>query len=379
MADKRDYYDVLGVSKSSTKEEIKKAFKKLAKQYHPDINKEESAVEKYKEVQEAYSVLSDDTKKAQYDSYGHSAFSAGGGGAGGGFSSADFDFGDIFGGGFGDIFGDIFGGGSTRRASNGPRRGEDLQTQVIIDFDEAAFGVKKTIHIHRREKCKTCNGVGAENPNDVHTCNQCQGSGKIRVAQNTPFGRVMSEQVCPTCHGEGKTFTNKCKNCHGAGITENDTKIDVQIPAGIEDGQSVRLNGEGNTGTKGGPNGDLYVVIRIRTHEFFVREGRNIYCTIPITYTQAALGAEVEVPTLTGKVKLSIPSGTQTDTEFRLKDMGVVSVHGGNKGSQYVKVRVVVPKKLTKKQKELLEELQTTLLLKDHKNTFFDKVKKFFN
>ncbi|MGL5041640.1 MAG: molecular chaperone DnaJ [Culicoidibacterales bacterium] len=376
MADKKDYYDVLGITKSSTKEEVKKAFKKQAKKYHPDINKAPEAVEKYKELQEAYGILSDDTKKAQYDQYGHSAFEQGGAG---GYSSSDFDFGDIFGGGFGDIFGDIFGGGTSRRQSSGPKRGADLETQIVIEFEEAAFGVSKKITVRRRMECKKCRGVGAENASDVQTCGQCHGSGRVKVAQNTPFGRMMSEAACPTCQGEGKVFKNKCSACHGQGITEGEKVLDVSIPAGIDNGQTVRLTGEGNAGAKGGPNGDLYVHIRVKAHDFFVREGQNIYCSLPVTYTQATLGAEIEVPTLTGKVKLSIPGGTQADTEFRLKEKGVVSVHGGAKGSQYVKIRIVVPKKLTKRQKELLEELQSTLSLEDHKDSVFDKVKRFFN
>lgn len=381
MATKKDYYEVLGITKSASKDEVKKAFKKLAKQYHPDINKEAGAEEKYKEVQEAYEVLSDDQKRAQYDQFGHAAFDRTAGGyGGGGFSSADFDFGDIFGDIFGNSgFGDFFGGGSTRRNPSGPQKGADIQTQVTISFEDAAFGVSEKIKVHRKETCKKCHGKGAEKPSDIETCPTCHGQGRVRVARNTAFGRMMSEQACPDCHGEGKIFKNRCSDCHGEGVVDADRTIDVKIPAGIDNDQTVRLGGQGNAGRKGGPAGDLYVTVRVKKHEFFTREGRNVYCTIPITFTQAALGADIEVPTLTGKIMLHIPNGTQTDTEFRLKDKGIVSVNGSSKGDQFVKVRVIVPKKLNKKQKTLIEDLQKNLTLEDHQDTFFDKVKKFFN
>jgi len=382
MADKRDYYEILGVSKSATKEEIKKAFKKLAKQYHPDINKAEDAADKYKEVQEAYEILSDEQKRAQYDQFGHAAFDRSAGGYGGGaYGSADFDFGDIFGDIFGNSgFGDFFGGGSsTRRNTGGAQRGADLQTTVTISFEDAAFGVNKKIKVHRKETCKKCQGKGAENPNDIETCPTCHGQGRVRVAKNTPFGRMMSESVCPDCHGEGKIYKHKCSECHGAGVVDADRTIDVKIPAGIDNGQTVRLGGQGNAGAKGGASGDLYVNVRVTPHEFFNREGKNIYCSMPITFTQAALGADIEVPTLTGKVVLHIPSGTQSDTDFRLREKGIVAINGGATGDQFVKVKVLVPKKLNKKQKAILEELDKNLVLSDHSNTFFDKVKKFFN
>jgi len=381
MADKRDYYDVLGVSKSATKEEIKKAFKQRAKKYHPDVNKEEGVAEKYKEVQEAYEVLSDDQKRAQYDQFGHAAFdrTAGGAYGPGGFSSSSFDFGDIFGDIFGNTgFGDFFGGGASRNP-NAPQRGADLQITVSISFEEAAFGVNKKIKISRKETCPKCHGKGAENPSDIQTCPTCHGQGRVRVAKDTPFGRVMSESVCPECHGEGKIFKHKCSQCHGAGLIDVERTIDVKIPGGIDDGQTVRLGGQGNAGTKGGPNGDLYVNVHVKKHEFFKREGKNIYCVMPITYTQAALGADIEVPTLKGRVSLHIPSGTQTDTDFRLREKGITSLSGGAQGDQYVKVKVLVPKKLTKKQKELLEELDDNLSIEDHDSSFFNRVKDLFN
>ena len=378
MADKRDYYDVLGVAKGASTDEIKRAFKKLAKKYHPDINKEEDAVAKFTEVQEAYEVLSDDQKRAQYDQFGHAAFQNGGAGAG--YGGGDFDFGDIFGGGFGDIFGDIFGGsrgGGARQ--QGPRRGADLQVQIEISFEDAAFGVSKKIKINRKETCTQCNGKGAEKPEDIQTCRDCNGAGRVRVARETPFGRMMSEQACPTCNGEGKTFKSKCSKCSGSGTTTENRTISVEIPSGIDDGQTVRLSGQGNAGEKGGPAGDLYVIVRVRPHEFFRRDGKDIYCEMPITFTQAALGAEIEIPTLTGKVKLSIPAGTQTDTEFRLREKGINALQGGSKGHQYVKVHVVIPKKLSKSQKEMIESLQDELENSAHKDGFFDKVKKLFN
>ena len=380
MAEKRDYYETLGVSKSASKDEIKKAFKKLAKQYHPDLNKAEDAAEKYKEIQEAYEILSDDTKKAQYDQFGHAAFDrTAGGGFGGGYSSGGFDFGDIFGDIFGNSgFGDFFGGGA-RQSNTGPRRGEDLQTQVTITFEEAAFGVSKQIKVTRKETCKTCKGHGAENPSDVETCKTCHGQGRVRVAQNTPFGRMMTEQTCPDCHGAGKIFKNKCSECHGEGIVTATRTIDVKIPAGVDEGQTVRLSGQGNAGIRGGQSGDLYVNIHVRKHDFFTREGRSVYCSMPITFTQAALGADIEVPTLTGKVMLHIPEGTQNGTEFRLREKGIQSVHGNQTGDQFVKVNILVPKKLTKKQKSLLEELDANLKIEDHGSSLFDRVKKFFN
>lgn len=380
MADKRDYYEVLNLSKGASTDEIKKAYKKLAKKYHPDINKEEGAVEKFTEVQEAYEVLSDDQKRAQYDQFGHAAFQGGPGG-GGGYTNADFDFGDIFGGGFGDIFGDIFGGGSAggRARSQGPQRGADLQTQITITFEESVTGVDKNLKITREEKCSKCHGHGSERPEDIETCPECHGAGVVRVAQNTPFGRMMSEQICPTCHGEGKIFKSRCSKCNGNGITVETRTIKVAIPAGINDGQTVRLNGQGNAGKKGGPAGDLYVIVKVSEHDFFRREGKDIYCTMPITFMQASLGAQVEVPTLTGKVKLTIPAGTQTDKEFRMRGKGMKSVRGGAQGDQYVKVRVLVPKKLNRKQKDLIEELQKELTIDDHKDSLFTKIKDKFN
>jgi molecular chaperone DnaJ len=382
MADKRDYYDVLGVSKSATKDEIKKAFKRQAKKYHPDVNKEEGVTEKYKEVQEAYEVLSDDQKRAQYDQFGHAAFdrSAGGGAYGpGGFSSSSFDFGDIFGDIFGNTgFGDFFGGGSQRNP-NAPQRGADLQITVTISFEDAAFGVNKKIKISRKETCPKCHGKGAEDPSDIQTCPTCHGQGRVRVAKDTPFGRVMSESICPECHGEGRIFKHKCSQCHGVGLIDVERTIDVKIPGGIDDGQTVRLGGQGNAGLKGGSSGDLYVNVRVKKHEFFTREGKNIYCVMPITYTQAALGADIEVPTLTGKVTLRIPSGTQTDTDFRLREKGIMALNGGSYGDQYVKVKVLVPKKLNKKQKELLEELDANLSIEEHESSFFTKIKDLFN
>jgi len=375
MADtKRDYYEILGISKSATKDEIKKAHRKLAKKYHPDINKETEAVEKYKEVQEAYQVLSDDQKRDQYDQYGHAAFQNGGG-----FSGGDFDFGDIFSDIFGGGgFGDFFGGGRSSNNSSARHRGSDIQTQVTITFEESAFGVNKQIKIQRTEKCSTCSGHGAQNSEDVKKCPSCNGAGRIRVAQNTPFGRMMSEQMCSTCHGEGVVVNNPCNACHGSGGVTKTKTIDVTIPAGIEDGQTVRLTGQGNAGERNGVSGDLYVTVYVRKHDIFERRNQNIYCTLPITFAQAALGTELEVPTLEGKVKLSIPAGTQSDTEFRLRDRGIKGLRGG-KGDQFVKVKVVVPKKVDRKTKQIIEQLNKQLPLDKHESTLFDRVKKFFN
>ncbi|NGY84267.1 molecular chaperone DnaJ [Bacillus megaterium] len=369
---KRDYYEVLGISKSATKDEIKKAYRKLSKQYHPDINKAEDAADKFKEVKEAYEVLSDDQKKAQYDQFGHTDPNQGFGGFGGGGS----DFGGF---GFEDIFSSIFGGGGRRRDPNAPRQGADLQYTMTLSFEEAVFGKETTIEIPREETCETCHGSVAQPGTKVDKCSHCNGSGQLNVEQNTPFGRVVNRRACHHCTGTGKIIKDKCATCHGDGKVTKRRKINVKIPAGVDDGQQLRVSAQGEPGVNGGPPGDLYVVFHVRTHEFFERDGDDIYCEMPLTFAQAALGDEVEVPTLHGKVKLKIPAGTQTGTKFRLKGKGVANVRGYGQGDQHIHVRVVTPTKISEKQKQLLREfaeLSGQEAVDEQHDSFFAKVKR---
>ncbi|KGX93572.1 molecular chaperone DnaJ [Pontibacillus halophilus JSM 076056 = DSM 19796] len=344
---KRDYYEVLGVSQDASKDDIKKAYRKLARQYHPDVSKEENAAEKFKEVKEAYESLSDDQKRAQYDQFGHEGPQGfGGGGFGGG---QDF-------GGFGDIFDMFFGGGGRRRDPNAPRKGADLQYTMTLEFEEAVFGKETDVQIPKEEDCETCDGSGAKPGTHPETCPHCQGSGQLNQEQNTPFGRVVNRRVCHHCQGTGNLIKDKCNTCGGDGKVTKRKTIHISIPAGIDEGQQIRVTGQGEPGENGGPAGDLFVVIQVRQHEFFQREGDHIFCEMPLTFTQAALGDEVEVPTLHGKVKLKIPEGTQTGKTFRLKEKGVPNVRGYGHGDQHVKIRVVTPSNLTDRQKELMRE-----------------------
>ncbi|WP_110111394.1 molecular chaperone DnaJ [Bacillus sp. CGMCC 1.16541] len=368
---KRDYYEVLGLGKNAGKDEIKKAYRKLSKKYHPDINKDADAPEKFKEIKEAYEVLSDDQKRAHYDQFGHTDPNQGFGG------------GSDFGGGFGfeDIFSSIFGGGGRRRDPNAPRQGADLQYTMSLSFEEAVFGKDTTIEIPREETCDTCNGSGAKPGTKVNTCSHCQGSGQLNVEQNTPFGRIVNRRVCHYCNGTGKQITEKCNTCHGAGKVTKTKKISVKIPAGVDDGQQLRVSGQGEPGVNGGPAGDLYVVFHVRGHEFFERDGDDIYCEMPLTFAQATLGDEVEIPTLHGKVKLKIPAGTQTGTKFRLKGKGVPNVRGYGQGDQHVIVKIVTPTKLSEKQKQLLREfaeLSGQGTPDEQHDSIFAKVKRAF-
>lgn len=368
---KRDYYEVLGVSKGASKDELKKAYRKLSKQYHPDINKESDAADKFKEIAEAYDVLSDDQKRAQYDQFGHTGPNQGfGGGA---------DFGGF--GGFEDIFNSFFGGGTRRRDPNAPRQGADLQYTMSLTFEEAVFGKEREIDIPREETCETCNGSGAKPGTKPETCNHCKGSGQLNVEQNTPFGRIVNRRVCHYCNGTGKEIKNKCNTCGGTGKVKKRRKINVKIPAGVDDGQQLRVSGQGEPGINGGPPGDLYVVFHVKPHEFFERDGDHIYCEMPITFVQACLGDEIEVPTMHGKVKQKIPAGTQTDTTFRLKGKGVPNVRGYGIGDQFVKVKIVTPTKLTEKQKQLLSdfaEISGSVPHGEQEESFFSKVKRAF-
>ena len=376
MAEKRDYYEVLGIDKGASDVEIKKAFRTMAKQYHPDVNQDDKTAEaKFKEVNEAYEVLSDSQKRAQYDQYGHAGMDPNGfGGFGGGFS--DFDMGGI-----GDIFESFFGGGGgfgrSSRNKNGPQKGADLKYSMEIAFENAAFGVEKEISINRMELCTTCQGTGAKSGTKPSTCQHCGGSGQVQYKQSTPFGQFVNVKTCDICHGEGKIITNPCTACNGKGKIKKNIKMKINIPAGIDDGQTISLRGEGEPGVKGGPSGDLYVTIKVKAHPLFKRQGNDVICEMPITFVQAALGCELEVPTLDGKVKYTIPEGTQTGAVFRLKTKGIPFLRGNGRGDQYVKVEIEVPKKLNERQKTMLREFADISGddVHEQRKGFFDKMK----
>lgn len=375
MADKRDCYEILGISKSATEDEIKKAYRKKAKQYHPDANPgDKEAEEKFKEANEAYSILSDPDKKAKYDAYGYAGVdpSAGGGGFGGGFSGG-FDMGDIF-----DMFGGMFGGGSTRRNPNAPMRGEDVGVRITIDFDEAVFGCKKDISYSRIESCKECGGSGAAKGTSASTCRKCGGRGTINVQRRTPFGIMQSTAACDECGGKGKIIQTPCRECRGNGTVRKSKTLEVNIPAGIDNGQSIALKGQGDCGANGGPAGDLLIQVSIRRHEFFIREGYNIRYELPITFADAALGAKITIPTPDGMGELTIPEGTQSGSTFSVRGKGVPKLNGKSRGDLYVTVVVETPKGLSKKQKDLLKDFQENLQDKNHakKKSFFDRFKK---
>ncbi|WP_054024205.1 molecular chaperone DnaJ [Bacillus sp. FJAT-28004] len=374
MASKRDYYEVLGVGKDASADDIKKSYRQLARQYHPDVNKAADAETKFKEVKEAYDVLSDDGKRSTYDRFGHVDPNQGMGGGGGG---ADF------GGGFGDIFDMFFGGGGGRRDPNAPQRGNDLQYTMTVEFKEAVFGKETEITIPRTETCDTCHGDGAKPGTKPESCSVCKGSGQQEVVQNTPFGRMVNRRACTNCSGTGRVIKEKCTTCHGAGKVKRQRKINIRIPAGVDDGAQIRMSGEGEGGLRGGPAGDLYIVIRVKSHEFFEREGDDIYCEVPLTFVQAALGDEIEIPTLTEKVKLKVPAGTQTGTYFRLKGKGVPKLRGYGQGDQHVKVTIVTPTSLTDDQKDLLRQFggqsgDSASNDQEHHETIFKKMKKAF-
>lgn len=352
----QDYYELLGVSRDASEQEIKKAYRTLARKYHPDVNKDDpSAAEKFKEVTKAYKVLSDPKLRQQYDQYGHAAFeqAAQNGGAGGGgfdpFGAGGFGFDDI-----GDIFDMFFGGGQRRGRETGPTRGADLRYDLDLSFEEAVFGTTVKIEVPREETCEHCMGSGAEPGTEIRTCPQCNGRGELRQARQTPFGSFVNVSPCPRCRGEGRIAEVACSHCMGRGLQHRRRSIDVRIPPGVEDGQRVRLAGEGEAGLRGGPAGDLYVFLTVRPHEIFQRQGYDILCEVPITFTQAALGGEIEVPTLEGKASLKIPEGTQTGKVFRMRNLGVPHLRGSGRGDQLVRVRVVTPTKLNARQREAL-------------------------
>lgn len=370
----RDFYEILGVSKGASADEIKKAYRKLAKKYHPDVNTEKGAEDKFKEVQKAYEVLSDEDKRAAYDRFGHAGVDGAQGFGGGGFG--DFggfsDVSDIF----EQFFGGFGGGGGSRRNSNGPRKGDDIRIQMSISFKEAIFGASKEINLTRDDECTRCGGSGAQSKSDIKTCSTCKGKGVVNSVQQTILGRVQTQTTCPDCHGNGKEIKNKCTECGGLGKKRNTSTIKVNIPEGIDDGQQIRISGKGNAGANGGPAGDLYVYFNVEQDDFFIREGNDIYCELPLNFSQAALGDEVEIPTVHGKVKFNIPSGTQSSTKFKLKGKGVKSLRTGSYGDQFVIIKVITPKHLNSKQKALFEELK--VLEAETQDSFFDKVKGVF-
>ena len=358
MAEKRDYYEVLGVSKGASDDEIKKAFRKMSKKYHPDLNpNNKEAEKKFKEVNEAYQVLSDPEKKSKYDQFGHAGVDPNFGAGGGGFNGGGFDFGDIF----GDFFGGGFGGFGGGQRRNGPKRGADIRKIIDLTFEEAAFGCKKEISYRREEKCATCGGSGAKPGTSKKTCTRCNGTGQIRVQQNTMLGTMQSVHPCDVCGGTGKIIEQPCETCRGKGRVSNAMKVVVTIPAGIDDGQSIRLGGKGEAGYNGGPDGDLLVTIRVKSSKQFVRDGYNLYTNLTIPVTTAVLGGEVTVPTLSGELKYNIPEGTQSGTTFRMREQGIQKLRLPGKGDLYVNVTVEIPKKLTSEQRELFEKLAESM------------------
>ena len=357
MADKRDYYEVLGLQKGASEDDIKKAYRKAAKANHPDLHPGDKEAEaRFKEANEAYAVLSDPDKRAKYDQFGFAGVDPNFGAGAGGFTG---DFGDL-----GDIFGDIFGsfggfggfGGRQQQSRTGPRRGESLRARLTLSFEEAAFGCKKDITIPRVEQCPECKGTGCQSGTTPEICPQCRGSGSVRTQQRTPFGVIQSTGPCPKCGGSGKIIHSPCSKCRGSGAVRSQKTLNITIPAGIDDGETVSLRGQGNAGANGGPAGDLLVQIQVRPSSTFQREGTNIYVTAELSFVQAALGAEIKVPTLDGEVSLNIPEGTQTGAVFRLRGKGVPSVRSGIRGDQFVTVNLQTPKNLSHKQKELLQE-----------------------
>lgn len=385
MADKRDYYEVLGVEKTASDDEIKKAYRKMAKKYHPDLNPDDKTAEaKFKEVGEAYEVLSDKQKRARYDQFGHAGVDPSYGGGQGGYGRyqqySQGDFGD-----FGDIFGDIFSGfgfgGSTKaRNPGGPIRGNDTQVRIQLTFMEAAKGCKKEITIQRLERCTDCGGSGAKSGTQPETCPECGGSGQVRVQQRSPFGVIQTVKACSRCGGKGKIIKDPCKTCNGMGKVRHNRKLSVDIPAGINDGQTFIVRGQGDDGSNGGPTGDLNVTVSVKEDPIFQRDNFDVWVEIPITYTQAVLGDEIVVPTIDGKVSYNVPEGTQSGTTFRLRNKGVTYVNGKGRGDEYVRVSIEVPTNLTAKQKEMLRDFESSTGEKNYakRKGFFDKIKDAF-
>ena len=373
MAEKRDYYEVLGIQKGASEDEIKKAYKKLARKYHPDMNPgDKEAEEKFKEVNEANEVLSDPEKKARYDQFGFAGVDPNyGAGAGGGAYGGGFDFGDL-----GDIFGSFFGGGfggGQRRNPNAPQRGESIRASVSVSFTEAAFGCEKSVTLERSEQCPTCKGNGCAPGTTPEICPDCHGTGTVQTRRQTPMGVFASNGPCRKCGGTGRLIHQPCPNCRGTGAVRKRKTIKVNIPAGIDHGQTISLRGQGTAGKNGGPAGDLLITVMVQPHELFHRDGVDVFCEAPITFAQAVLGAELEIPTIDGKVKYSIPEGTQTGTVFRLKGKGIPVLNGRGRGDQYVTVTIETPRNLNKEQKEALRRFSETL-----GESNYEKRKSFF-
>lgn len=375
--DNNEFYERLGVDKNATQDEIKKAYRKMSKKYHPDLNKEPGAEQKYKDVQEAYETLSDEQKRAAYDQYGAAGANAGGfGGGAGGFSG--FGGGASGFGGFEDIFSSFFGGGGAQVNPNAPRQGDDLQYRINLKFEEAIFGVEKEIKYNREELCHTCAGTGAKPGTHAETCRKCNGRGQINIVRDTPLGRMQSTQVCDVCHGSGKEIKDPCTTCRGTGHEKVAHTVKVKVPAGVESGQQMRLQGQGDAGTNGGGYGDLYVRFQVAPSDKFERDGAEIYYQMPLEFVQAALGDEVEVPTVHGNVKLKIPAGTQTGANFRLKGKGAPKLRGSGNGDQYVVINITTPKGLNAAQKETLQAFAKASGIEVSgagKKGFFDKFK----
>ena len=375
---KRDYYEVLGVPKGASEEEIKKAYKKLARKYHPDLNPDnKEAEEQFKEVNEAYEILSDPSKKSRYDQFGFAGVDPNyGAGAGGGGFDGGFDFGDL-----GDIFGSFFGGGfgGGRRANpNAPQRGESIRLSLAISFEEAAFGCEKEVSVDRMEQCGTCHGSGCAAGTSPEVCPDCHGTGQVQVRRQTPMGVFATSAPCGKCGGKGKIIHQPCPDCRGSGAVRKRKTIQVSIPAGIDNGQTISVRGQGSAGKNGGPAGDLLVTITVRPHELFRREGSSVLCDAPITFAQAVLGAELEIPTIDGKVKYDLPEGTQTGTTFRLKGKGIPALNGRGRGDQYVTVYIETPRNLNREQKEALKKFAESVGDNNYeeRKKFFRKFKK---
>lgn len=372
---KRDYYEVLGVSRGASEAEIKKAYRKLAKENHPDLHPGDKEAEaRFKEVNEAYEVLSDADKKARYDQYGHAGVDPNFG-AGGGFDGS-FDFGDL-----GDIFGSFFGGGfggGRRTNPNAPQRGESIRLSLAISFEEAAFGCEKSVTVERMETCETCHGNGCAPGSTPEVCPECHGTGTVQVRRQTPMGVFATSSPCTRCGGKGKIIHQPCKDCHGTGVVRKRKTIQASIPAGIDNGQTISIRGQGNAGKNGGPAGDLLITITVRPHELFRREGTSVLCEAPITFAQAVLGAELEIPTIDGKVKYELPEGTQSGTTFRLKGKGIPALNGRGRGDQYVTVYIETPRNLNKEQKEALKKFAESMGDSNYeaRPKFFKKFKK---